>query len=118
MVDFQNYYKTESGAQYKTSHVPAGLALQDMDCSCEACTVAAQKGSTRKMKFSTWDDVDPAKTKTMDDDFFTVCSRDVPAFLLQDRKWGEHNSSIGVFIYSMQLQMMLDRELRLGHCGY
>ncbi|KAL3426801.1 ATPase [Phlyctema vagabunda] len=86
MIDFQSFYKHNDDPE--PNFFEAGGGLQNMDCACESCKDAAEEGNHRQpVKFSTYDDVDPKETTIEDDHFFLLCSRRVPAFLLQDRRW-------------------------------
>ena len=90
MVDFQSFFKYGYGEKFaQLDYVESGQGIQDIGCECESCKAEASNGNHRAVKFAGYDDVRP-KDRTIDDEtFFLLCSRRIPAFLLQDRSWGK-----------------------------
>ncbi|KAK7738002.1 hypothetical protein SLS63_002335 [Diaporthe eres] len=56
-------------------------------CGCRACT---EEGDDRPGHFANFEDLDPLKDAPPRNDlYFLVCSPNIPAFILSDRKWGQ-----------------------------
>lgn len=63
------------------------LAQFGPHCGCRACT---EEGDDRPGHFANFEDLDPLKDAPPRNDlYFLVCSPNIPAFILSDRKWGQ-----------------------------
>lgn len=62
------------------------LAQFGPHCGCLACT---EEGNDRPGQFANFEDLDPlTNAPPRNDLYFLVCSPNIPAFILSDRKWG------------------------------
>lgn len=56
-------------------------------CGCQVC---AEEGNDRLGQFANFDDLDPRTDAPPKNDlYFLVCSPNIPAFILSDRRWGQ-----------------------------
>lgn len=56
-------------------------------CGCQACF---KEGNDRPGPFANFEDLDPVKdAPPRNDMYFLVCSPNIPAFILSDRRWGQ-----------------------------
>lgn len=63
------------------------LAQFGPHCGCQAC---AEEGNDQPGLFANFDDLDPlTDAPPKNDMYFLVCSPNIPAFILSDRRWGQ-----------------------------
>lgn len=94
MVDYYGYYKWSTEAK-KPLFFQGNAWFLDTSCRCDGCVSVSKESPPARVKYSVWDDLDPKKTPHIDDmDFFLLCSRRVPAFVLQERRWSKSLESL------------------------